>query len=229
MKNFTLKSSSRILASILVAGLCSFNVITAQSYTYETESFEDAAWASHSGTVISSTGEWTINSNNIQSDAYAQDGTYCVYFANKNGIITPKLENGAAMLTFYINKPTGGGRTYTVATSVDNITYNNVTTAIGVSIASGWVKQEIEINDATIRYIKIITNSNSNVYIDEVSITKVNTVNIKNDTAEEEILVSQKHYDLLGRPIKTLVPKTIYIQENVYENGSIKINRIINQ
>lgn len=153
----------------------------AQSYTYETESFEDAAWsnaASSSNQIVSTTGTWTVAKNNIQSNAItAYDGSYSLILATKSkALITPVLSKGAGVLTYYINR-TGGGRTIMIHTSTDMVTWK-LPAADSVSVPSEWTQRRIEINDPTVRYIRFSVNSNGGVYIDNVNITTAGAAGI---------------------------------------------------
>lgn len=176
--------SFRINFTALLTTLCSLLPLQfsfAQSYTYETESFEDAVWsnaASSSNPTASTTGMWTVAKKNIQSNAIpAYEGSYSLILATKsNALITPTLDKGAGILTYYINR-TGGGRTIMVHTSADMVTWNSPA-ADSVSVPSEWTLRRIEINDPAVRYIRFSTNSNGGVYIDNVRITPAGDANI---------------------------------------------------
>ncbi len=145
----------------------------AQSYTYEPESFEGAEWATASNTsnpIVSSTGIWTTAKSNIQTNAYAQDGVYSLIIATKtNALISPKLDYGVGVLTYHANKPAGGGRTITISTSVDKVTWSAPIESF--SVPGEWTERKVVINDPDVRYISFSTNSNGGVYIDNVKMT----------------------------------------------------------
>lgn len=166
-----LKRITMLVAVIILAGM---QTLSAQSYTYEPESFEESVWSSaskSSNLISSSTGEWTVAKNNVQSNAVvAQDGSYSLLIATKsNALITPKLDNGAGVLTYYVTKSTGGGRTILVETSTDMNIW--VEAASAVAISQEWTLERVEINDPDVRYIRFSTNSNSAVHLDNVNIT----------------------------------------------------------
>lgn len=151
--------------------------VSAQSYTYQTESFEEAVWdaAPNSGnTITASTGAWQVAKSNIRNSTVAQDGTYSLIIATKgNSLISPELPVGAGVLTFAMNKPTGGGRTIMISTSKDKINWSSDIST--VSVPAFWSTHRVEINDSTVKYIRFQTNSNGGVYIDEVKITSPGT------------------------------------------------------
>ncbi len=143
-------------------------------YSYLPESFEDTVWATaatSSNAINAATGTWTTASNNIRSTATpAQDGTYSLYMATKsNALISPKLQYGAGVLTFYVNKPSGGGRKIFVATSKDKTTWSAYVDSFDVP--SVWTLRRVAINDTSVKYVKFYTNSNGSVYLDNVLIT----------------------------------------------------------
>lgn len=74
--------------------------LSAQVYTYKTESFEDAAFDTKAATVTSSTGKWTTNKN-VRTSDQAQDGSYSLFFAQKAGLTMPELTEGAGTLIYY--------------------------------------------------------------------------------------------------------------------------------
>ncbi|NDW13741.1 T9SS C-terminal target domain-containing protein [Bacteroides sp. 214] len=173
--------SSRKLTSMLV---CAFlflsQLVTAQSYTYQTESFEESVWStasSSSNAIAASTGTWTVAKNNIQTNAYASGGTYSLICATKtNALTSPILENGAGVLTYYANRPTGGGRTITVHTSTDKVNWSAAIETY--SVTSEWTLRRVEINDPAVRYITFSTNSNGGVYLDDILITSAGSAGV---------------------------------------------------
>lgn len=160
-KLFTIKK-----AGVLCAMLFSSLGIMAQSYTYRTESFEDAAWETKGGTVTSATGLWTTN-NNVRNSTYAQEGTYSLLLSNKNGLTSPELPEGAGTLVYYAYD---SNRQVYVETSSDMTTWNEVE---AYKETSAWTKHSVTINDATVKYVRIRTTSNNNFYIDNIIITKL--------------------------------------------------------
>lgn len=138
---------------------------SAQTYTYEAESFESDVWDAKGASVTSATGKWTTNKN-VRSNADAQDGSYSLYMSAKAGIVTPELSEGAGSLVYYTHAT---NRTVNVETSTDNTNWTNVET---YKENSDWTKHVVSINDARVRYIRISSTSNNNLYIDNIIVTK---------------------------------------------------------
>ncbi len=192
--SFCIKSLMALMTPLLLSFLISIQSV-AQSYTYKPESFEGAEWATasnNSNPIVASTGTWTTAKNNIQTNAYAQEGIYSLIIANKvNALISPKLDNGVGILSYHVNKPAGGGRTITVSTSVDMATWSAPVESF--SIPGEWTERKVIINDPDVRYISFSTNSNGGVYIDnvkmtsagakEISVTTIPVSNITQTTA----------------------------------------------
>lgn len=181
MRNYFSRRTGLLLASFFTSSLLAFQSANAQSYTYEAESFENEIWNNASGSsnpIQSSTGTWTVAKNNIHTNAItAQEGTFCLLLATKsNALISPKLENGAGVLTYYVTKPTGGGRTIMVHTSTDMQTWSDAVESF--STTAEWTARRIEINDPAVRYIRFSTNSNGNVHIDNVKITSAGAADV---------------------------------------------------
>jgi len=146
----------------------------AQSYTYQTEGFEEAAWdqaPNSTNTIAAATGNWQVAKNNIRNTTVAANGTYSLVIATKgNALISPRLEKGAGILSFSMNKPSGGGRTISISTSTDNINWSGDIST--VTVPSVWTTHRVEIDDESVRYIRFQTNSNGSVYIDDVNIAE---------------------------------------------------------
>ena len=164
---------------ILVLSLCFVFHANGQNYNYLIESFEEPVWASatSSPTVISSsTGDWSAYKGNIQSTAAGSaDGDYALVFTVKTGLITPMLPNGVGVLTYSAVKTTGGTRTITLESSVDNA---NWTTVDSYNTAQTWEERTVKVNDPSIRYLRFTTNSNGSTYIDKLLITKAGASDI---------------------------------------------------
>lgn len=202
-----------------------FVATSAQSYTYQAESFENEAWASagsSSNTIVASTGSWMVAKNNIQNNSVsAQDGSYSLILATKtNALISPILDDGAGILKYYVSKPTGGGRTISVSTSIDKIQWSDNIEEL--SVPSEWTEREVVINDENVRYIRFQTSSNGGVYLDNISVTRAMKVGLEKDMYNTNTVVRKRYFDLLGKQAKSPKENSIYIQENVYEDGSIK-------
>lgn len=181
MKNYFQQRVSLLLFSFFMSSLLALQSINAQSYTYEAESFEEEVWntaSNSSNSIQSQTGTWTVAKNNIHTNAItAQDGTYSLLIATKsNALISPKLENGAGVLTYYVSRPSGGGRTIMVHTSTDMQTWSDVLESF--STTAEWTARRVEINDPEVRYIRFSTNSNGNVYIDNVKISNAGATDV---------------------------------------------------
>ena len=181
---FSLNKRKLLFCFISVFSILSMESALAQAYTYEAESFESEVWnaaPNSSNTIVSPTGAWTTAKNNVRTDAYAQEGTYSLLFANKtNGLITPLLENGAGVLSFYMARPTGGSRTIKISVSTDKINWTDYTDFEAVPVA--WTEKKVEINDPAVRYISFTTNSNGGVHIDNVKITSAGNPNVVVET-----------------------------------------------
>jgi len=139
--------------------------VQAQSYTYKTEGFEDAVWATAGSTVTAPTGKWTTNKN-VSTTAQAKNGTQSLLFAKKDGVTLPELTEGAGTLIYYSYSQ---NRTFYVETSTDNATWTAVESE---KITSEWAKHIVAINDAAVKYVRIRTTSNNQFYIDDVLLTK---------------------------------------------------------
>lgn len=171
-----MKTVKNYFGFILLLSILSFNsFVYSQSsldYTYKPESFEDSVWA-FAGTVNAATGTWSTASSNTRSSAVtAQDGSYSIVMANKSGasVTTPRLINGAGILTFYAQK-TSSSRTFSILTSTDGATYTQFGSTITLADINMWKLQSIVINDAAVRYIRITVNSNGSSYIDNFLVT----------------------------------------------------------
>lgn len=151
--------STLLLASALTAGAQS-------SYTYRTESFEDAAFATSANTVKSATGEWTTYKN-VQSTDQVNSGNYSFYLAKKDGLMLPELTEGAGTLIYYAYDQ---NRQYVVEKSKDGSTWEQVATEKPSTTA--WIKYVFPINDKKARYVRIRTTSNSQYYLDDLLLTK---------------------------------------------------------
>lgn len=139
--------------------------VMAQTYTYKTEDFEDAAWATKGTSVTSATGKWTTN-NNVSDQTYAKSGTNSLLLAKKAGVTLPELTEGAGTLIYYSYSE---NRMYYVETSTDGTTWTAVETE---KLTSTWIKHIVSINDAAVKYVRIRTTSNNQFYIDDVLLTK---------------------------------------------------------
>ncbi|MCM1076500.1 MAG: DUF1565 domain-containing protein [Bacteroides sp.] len=140
--------------------------VAAQTYTYRVESFEDPAFANSATKVTSPTGEWTTNKN-VRSADKAQDGSYSLFFAKKDGITLPKLPDGAGTLIYYANNQ--NRQTY-VETSADGTDWTTVETYKDKEPV--WFKHIVAINDPTVRFLRIRTGSNTQFYIDNLLLTR---------------------------------------------------------
>ena len=155
--------------------------VFSQSYTYQEESFEESIWnaaPNSSNTISSTSGDWTIAKNNVQSNAIpAKDGAFSLVIATKsNAVITPLLEKGAGILTYHVIKSSGGGRVIMVSTSKDKSSWSTLIDSI--AIPQEWMKRRIEILDPEVRYVKFETNSNGSVLVDQVYVTSAGSSSI---------------------------------------------------
>lgn len=151
--------------------LCFPISLMAQSYTYSSESFEENVWANAPGStnsIASSTGTWTVAKSNVQTNIVtAQDGSFSLFFANKNNaLISPRLDNGAGVISYYAMKT--GSRTINVDISLDGTNWTTVET---YTATSSWVKRTVSVNNADVRFVRFWSNSNGGLYVDQVLIT----------------------------------------------------------
>lgn len=136
----------------------------AADYTYTTEGFEDPAWVTRAATVKAPTGTWTANKN-TSSEAERYAGERSLLISEKTGIVTPRLTLGAARLTY---RALDSNRQVYVETSTDGTTW---TEAEAYKETSGWKLHTVDINSADVRYIRLRTTSNNNLYIDNFLVT----------------------------------------------------------
>jgi pectate lyase len=179
----TLNHRKRLSFLVLfIAGVFLSQPLFAQSYTYTPESFEENVWslaANSFNDIVSSTGKWTTAKNNIQSTVVtAQSGTYSFLFATKTAaLVTPRLDNGAGVLTYYTMKTSS--RSVIVETSTDNVIWTSVDT---YASTSAWTQRTVNINNAAVRYIRFSTGSNGGLHLDNVLITDASPAGLKTTT-----------------------------------------------
>lgn len=184
-------------------------VVNAQNYTYTLESFEDDVWVNspeNPTTINSSTGDWSVARENVKSqDVPAQEGNSSLFLKRKNStdvyaFRTPYLENGAGVLTFYLYKTSS--RTLTVET------YNEVSDSwlfigtVSPTKNNVWELQSIEINDATVKYIRFTANSNGGLYVDNMLVTDASPQGI-NTTTNFFDLITQTSIQAHGNIVNT--------------------------
>ena len=154
----------RIICFSLV-GMLSMG-LAAQDYSYSTEPFEEAAWSTVATSVNSITGVWTVNKN-IQSREQAYQGDYSLKISNKAGFVTPRLNEGAGTLFYYAWVQ---NREANVEVSPDG---SNWTLVENYKVnTQSWVRHVVEIDDPSVRYIRLSTTSNNQVYIDNFIVTR---------------------------------------------------------
>ncbi|MBO7467164.1 MAG: right-handed parallel beta-helix repeat-containing protein [Bacteroidaceae bacterium] len=154
----------RIILLFLIS--CGLICAKAQTYDYRAEDFEGNEWSVKAQTVTSSRGTWTTNKN-IQDAAHAHSGQYALHLADKNGLTSPTLPEGAGALIYYAWDK---NRQVYVETSTDN---TNWTTVESYKETTDWTKHTVAIYDADVRYVRIRTTSNKDFYIDDLIITKM--------------------------------------------------------
>lgn len=154
----------KVLFTMLSAA---FPVLAAgQDYTYMPESFEGSEWgASKAATVTSATGKWTVNKNQSSSES-AQDGSKSIYFSAKDGIVSPRLPEGAGSVVYYANV---ANRQVYVEASRDNVDW---TVYESYKVTSDWTRHIVEINDPQVRYVRLRSTSNGGIYVDNMLVTK---------------------------------------------------------
>src|SRR5690606_32121589 len=101
-------SPLKLFLFIIISFLCPI-LLHAQSYTYSLEGFEENIWANASSTftqIPSSTGTWTAAKDNVHTTAVtAYEGNFSFFIKNKTAsLVTPRLDNGAGVLTYYTVK-----------------------------------------------------------------------------------------------------------------------------
>lgn len=167
---------------LFLMGIFISSSLFAQSYTYQTESFEEAGWAGAASTqnpIVSSTGKWTTAKNNISSDGTAYsitplDGTKILVLATKtNSLTTPLLTYGVRYVKYNVIKVSS--RTITVSSTTEStITGTTVWTPLESFIALGtWTERTVIIENPAVRYIKFETNSSSGTFLDKILLTSM--------------------------------------------------------
>lgn len=160
-----MKSLSKSILMVYAMALGTIPLM-AKDYTYRTESFESAVFTNAATTVESETGTWTTNKN-IASGSAARTGSSSLAVSRKEGFKLPQLTQGVGKLIYYANC---NNRTVTVEVSADGSSW---TTAESYKESgSQWVKHSVPVNDASVRWIRFSTNSNNQVFIDDVLVTK---------------------------------------------------------
>ena len=151
---------------LFIIAFCNLLFAKAQGYDYRIEDFEASEWSTKAQTVTDSRGTWTTNKN-IHDSAHAHSGQYALHLADKNGLTTPFLAEGAGALVYYAwNK----NRQVYVEVSTDNI---NWTTVESYKETSDWTKHTVPIYDAEVRYLRLRTTSNKDFYIDNLIVTRM--------------------------------------------------------
>lgn len=155
-----LKFALAASAALLAATLC------AQDYNYRMETFEQEAWGTAATSVTATTGTWTTNKN-VQSTEQACQGTYSLKLSNKAGFVSPRLADGAGTLFYYAWVQ---NREANVEVSSDGTNWTLVENF--KANTQSWVRHVVEINDASVRYVRMSTTSNNQVYIDNLVVTR---------------------------------------------------------
>lgn len=195
----------------------------AQSYTYTTEGFEENIWANASSTfteIPSSTGTWTAAKDNVHSNAItAFEGNFSFLLKVKTAaLMTPKLENGAGTLTYQTIRTSS--RTVIVETSVDNVTW---VTVDSYASTAAWSLRTVNINSPAVRYIRFSSNSNSGLYLDNISITSAGAAGVTTTTAAARDITQTSA--VVGGEITSLNLTTITERGICYnETGAPDIN-----
>ncbi|MBP5171772.1 MAG: hypothetical protein ILP04_06935, partial [Bacteroidales bacterium] len=155
-----LKFALAASAALLAATLC------AQDYNYRMETFEQEAWGTAATSVTATTGTWTTNKN-VQSTEQACQGTYSLKLSNKAGFVSPRLADGAGTLFYYAWVQ---NREANVEVSSDGTNWTLVENF--KANTQSWVRHVVEIDDASVRYVRMSTTSNNQVYIDNLVVTR---------------------------------------------------------
>ncbi|MDE6650566.1 MAG: right-handed parallel beta-helix repeat-containing protein [Muribaculaceae bacterium] len=148
--------------TLAVGGL---QTISAQTYGYLSEGFENQLFSKSAATVSAPSGLWTMNKN-TNTNAQAYDGSYSLLISQKAGIILPELSEGAGSLIYYA---LDNNREVTVQVSTDKVSWETVE---AYKETSSWTKHTVAINRPDVRWLKISTSSNNNFYLDDILVTK---------------------------------------------------------
>lgn len=181
MKTRRLKMSAAVM--LLIAA-----PVSAQTYSYQQEGFEEDAWktaASNPTVIVSSTGSWQVAKNNVRSDeAGAHGGNYALVVKTKSAsLTTPVLSHGAGKLEFWAVR-NSGTRKITVAASADGTSWTP-TSMTDVAVATEWTRYMVDINDPAVRYLRFESNSNSGLFIDDILITTGDGTEVKPTTRQD--------------------------------------------
>lgn len=212
----------RLFLSLLVM-ICSTTALFAQSYTYQTEGFEQNIWANASSNptdIPSATGTWTTAKDNVSSTAVAPyQGTYSYLVKNKTAaLVSPRLENGVGTLTYYTFRTSS--RTVIVETSVDKINWTQVDS---YASTASWTQRVVQIQSTSVRYVRFSSNSNSGLYLDDILMTSAGAPGVTTTTAAASDITQTSA--LLSGDITSTGLTTITSRGFVYnDTGSPDIN-----
>lgn len=158
-----------ILTAMIVTMTSFFGTLAAATtYSYRIESFEGQEWTVKNATVESSTGTWTTNKNVSTTDC-ANSGANSILISQKAGLVLPELAEGAGMIVYYANVT---NRQVNVETSVDGTNWKMVET-YKISTNGEFGKHAVEVYDPEVRWVKISTTSNNQVWLDDVLVTRL--------------------------------------------------------
>jgi|GEM_PF-1020429 len=211
-----------LLLCLIMVAMC-LQQTSAQSYTYQTESFEQNIWANASSNpteIASYTGTWTTAKDNVNSNAVtAYQGSFSYLVKNKTAaLVSPKLENGLGTLTYYTIRTSS--RTVIVETSTDKINWIQVDSYASTAI---WTQRAVVVNSPTVRYVRFSSNSNSGLYLDDVLMTSASAPGITTTTANATDITQTSA--TLGGEVTSTGLTTITSRGVVYnDTGSPDIN-----
>lgn len=169
-----------LLCAVAVSALLATDA-AAQTYTYLTEGFEEAAWATKQATVTSATGTWTSNKN--VADAEHHEGAKSLLFSEKVGLTSPELAEGCGMVIWYDKVQ---NRKLKVEV-FDGTTWTAIRDD-AKAVTADWGKHTLAVNDANVRQVRWSIPSNGQFYIDDVLITKPDGT----DGAGQQVVVTQR-------------------------------------
>ncbi|MCH5345669.1 MAG: right-handed parallel beta-helix repeat-containing protein [Muribaculaceae bacterium] len=162
MKRF-LAAMTAVVTSSIAATL-----LAATPYSYRNESFEDLDWVTKATTVEAPTGTWTTNKNTAVTDV-ANTGNRSMLISQKAGLTLPELTEGAGMIVYYASVT---NRQVNVETSVDGTNWTMVE-SYKTSTNGEFGKHSVEVYDPAVRWVRISSTSNNQLWIDDVLVTRL--------------------------------------------------------
>ena len=227
MKNtFLFKGTLRKLFIILTASVFLTLPLTAQ-YTYTTESFEEGVWpTSDPGSTLSdvtaSTGTWQIAKAYATGTPAPTTGTKCLTESSTSfQLITPQLTEGVGTITFQAYSYGGSNRTITIATSVDGTAFTDHTTTANLS-KTDWELVSVNIQDASVRYIRLKSNG-SGVVFDDILIASPLAPKLTTPTVGVATAITTTGFTANWTPVANAIGYTITVYQGFTLVGTYDI------